>query len=180
LPVLFFKPPSAVIGPGDAIVLPPQAQQVEQEAELAVVIGKAGRWIETADAKNHILGYTIANDVTDRVFQREDLLWTRGKGFDTFAPIGPWIETEFNNADAIISCRINGDLRQMASTRDMVFLVDQLIAFASSFMTLMPGDVLLTGTPEGVSKLEAGDIVEIDIEGIGKLTNPVVQSERTQ
>ncbi len=180
LPVLFLKPPSAVIGPGDAIVLPPQAQQVEQEAELAVVIGKAGRWIEPADAKNHILGYTIANDVTDRVFQREDLLWTRGKGFDTFAPIGPWIETEFNTADAIISCRINGDLRQMASTRDMVFLVDQLIAFASSFMTLMPGDVLMTGTPEGVSKLEAGDIVEIDIEGIGKLTNPVVQSERAQ
>ncbi len=177
---LFFKPPTAVIGPDEAIVLPPQAQHVEQEAELAVVIGKAGRWIEPADAKNHILGYTIANDVTDRVFQREDLLWTRGKGFDTFAPIGPWIETEFNTADAIISCRINGDLRQMASTRDMVFLVDQLIAFASSFMTLLPGDVLLTGTPEGVSKLEAGDIVEIDIEGIGKLTNPVIQAERAQ
>ncbi len=180
LPVLFFKPPSAVIGPGEAIIIPPQAKQVEHEAELAVVIGKAGRWIEPDQAKNHILGYTIANDVTERVFQREDLLWTRGKGFDTFAPIGPWIETDFNTADAIISCRVNGDLRQMASTRDMVFLVEQLIAFASSFMTLMPGDVLLTGTPEGVSKLEAGDTVEIEIEGIGKLTNPVILSERAQ
>lgn len=180
IPALFLKPPTAIIGPDEAIVLPPQAQQVEQEAELAVVIGKAGRWIELADASDHILGYTIANDVTDRVFQREDLLWTRGKGFDTFCPIGPWIETEFSTADAIISCRVNGDLRQMASTRDMVFLVEQLVAFASSFMTLMPGDVLLTGTPEGVSKLEAGDIVEIEIEGIGKLTNPVILSERAQ
>ena len=180
LPVLFFKPPTAVIGPGEAIVIPPQAKQVEHEAELAVVIGKAGRWIEPDQAHKHILGYTIANDVTDRIFQREDLLWTRGKGFDTFAPIGPWIETDFNTADAIISCRVNGDLRQMASTRDMVFLVEQLIAFASSFMTLMPGDVLLTGTPEGVSKLAAGDTVEIEIEGIGKLTNPVILSERAQ
>jgi len=178
LPVLFFKPPSAVIGPGEPIILPPQAQRVEQEAELAVVIGKKGRWIDPAEAEKYILGYTIANDVTDRIFQREDLLWTRAKGFDSFAPLGPWIETELNTADAIISCRVNGDLRQMASTREMVFLVDQLIAFASSFMTLMPGDVLLTGTPEGVSKLEDGDIVEIEIEGIGTLSNPVVQAER--
>ena len=178
VPVLFFKPPSAVIGPGEAIVLPPQAQRVEQEAELAVVIGKEGRWISTDQAEDHILGYTIANDVTERFFQREDLLWTRAKGFDTFAPLGPWIETELNTADAIISCRVNGDLRQMASTREMVFLIDQLIAFASSFMTLMPGDVILTGTPEGVSKLEDGDLVEIEIEGIGTLTNPVVQAEQ--
>jgi 2-keto-4-pentenoate hydratase/2-oxohepta-3-ene-1,7-dioic acid hydratase in catechol pathway len=178
VPVLFFKPPTAVIGPGESIVLPPQAQRVEQEAELAVVIGKQGRWISAEEAEDHILGYTIANDVTERFFQRSDLLWTRAKGFDTFAPIGPWIETELNTADAIISCRVNGDLRQMASTREMVFLVDQLIAFASSFMTLMPGDVLLTGTPEGVSKLEDGDLVEIEIEGIGTLTNPVVRAEQ--
>ena len=178
LPALFFKPPTAVIGPGEAITLPPQANHVEQEAELAVVIGKSGRWIEPEDARDHILGYTIANDVTERVFQREDLLWTRGKGFDTFCPVGPWIETDFNPADAIISCRINGELRQMASTRDMVFLVEQLIAFASSFMTLQPGDLLLTGTPEGVSKLEPGDEIEIEIEGIGKLTNPVIREER--
>ena len=132
--------------------------------------------ISPEEADKHILGYTIANDVTERVYQREDLLWTRAKGFDTFGPMGPWIETDFNSADAIISCRVNGDLRQMASTREMVHLVEQLIAFASSFMTLMPGDVLLTGTPEGVSKLEDGDQVEIEIEGIGTLTNTVVQA----
>jgi 2-keto-4-pentenoate hydratase/2-oxohepta-3-ene-1,7-dioic acid hydratase in catechol pathway len=178
LPALFFKPPSALIGPGDPIILPPQAQRVEHEAELAVVIGKKGRWITPEEAPKHILGYTIANDVTDRIFQRQDLLWTRAKGFDTFAPIGPWIETEFNTADAIISCRVNGDLRQMASTREMVHTVEELIAFASSFMTLNPGDVLLTGTPEGVSKLEPGDQVEIEIEGIGILSNPVIKMEQ--
>ncbi len=178
LPALFFKPPTAIIGPGEAIVLPPQSTHVDQEAELAVVIGKKGRWIDPADARKHILGYTIANDVTERVFQRGDLLWTRGKGFDTFCPVGPWIETDFNPADAIISCRVNGDLRQMASTRDMNFLIEQLIAFASSFMTLQPGDLLLTGTPEGVGKLEAGDTVEIEIEGIGTLSNPVIQEKR--
>ncbi len=178
VPVLFFKPPSAVIGPGEPIVIPPQARRVEHEAELAVVIGKAGRWIEPEFAREHILGYTAANDVTDRIFQREDLLWTRAKGFDSFLPIGPWIETDFNTADAIISCRVNGDLRQMASTREMVFLVEQLIAYASSFMTLLPGDVLLTGTPEGVGPLAAGDTVEVEIEGIGTLSNPVVQSKR--
>jgi len=176
VPTLFFKPTSALIGPGENIVLPPQSQRVEHESELAVVIGKKGRWITPDEVEGHILGYTIANDVTERIFQREDLLWSRAKGFDTFAPIGPWIETDFNTADAIISCRVNGDLRQMASTREMVHLVDQLIAFASSFMTLMPGDVLLTGTPEGVSKLEDGDLVEIEIEGIGVLSNPVVQA----
>jgi 2-keto-4-pentenoate hydratase/2-oxohepta-3-ene-1,7-dioic acid hydratase in catechol pathway len=178
VPVLFFKPPSAVIGPGEAILIPPQSERVEHEAELAVVISKAGRWIDPAQAKDHILGYTIANDVTERVFQRKDLLWTRAKGFDTFAPIGPWIETEFNAADAIISCRVNGDLRQMTSTREMVFLVEQLIAFASSFMTLIPGDVLLTGTPEGVGPLTPGDTVEVEIEGLGCLSNPVLQAER--
>lgn len=178
VPVLFLKPPSALIGHGDPIQIPPQAERVEHEAELAVVIGKAGRWIDPGQACDHILGYTIANDVTERVFQREDLLWTRGKGFDSFCPVGPWIETDFNTADAIISCRVNGELRQMTSTREMVFLIEQLIAFASSFMTLMPGDLLLTGTPEGVGTLNPGDTVEVEIEGIGTLTNPVIQAER--
>ena len=178
IPVLFLKPTSALIGPGGPIIIPPQAQRVEHEAELAIVIGKAGRWIEPEDAPKHILGYTIANDITERVFQRQDLLWTRAKGFDTFCPVGPWIETDFNTADAIISCRVNGDLRQMASTRDMVHLVEELIAFASSFMTLEPGDVLLTGTPEGVGKLEPGDQVDVEIEGIGILCNPFIRSER--
>jgi 2-keto-4-pentenoate hydratase/2-oxohepta-3-ene-1,7-dioic acid hydratase in catechol pathway len=140
---------------------------------LAVVIGKQGRWIPAEEAQEHILGFTIGNDVTERVLQRQDMLWTRGKGFDTFAPLGPWIETDFNPADAMISCHVNGELRQMASTRDMIFSVEQLIAFASSFMTLNPGDVILTGTPEGVSPLKDGDQVEITIEGIGTLQNPV-------
>ena len=178
VPALFLKPPSAVIGPGEAIQIPPQAERVDHEAELAVVISKTGRWIDLAQAGDHILGYTVANDVTERVFQRKDLLWTRAKGFDTFAPIGPWIETDFNAADAIISCRVNGDLRQMTSTREMVFLVEQLIVFASSFMTLNPGDVILTGTPEGVGPLVPGDTVEVEIEGIGSLVNPVIQAER--
>ncbi|MFO7943516.1 MAG: fumarylacetoacetate hydrolase family protein [Anaerolineales bacterium] len=173
VPVLFLKPPSAVIGPGDEIVIPPQATRVEEEAELAVVIGKQGRWIPAEEAQEHILGFTIGNDVTERVLQRQDLLWTRGKGFDTFAPLGPWIETDFNPADAMISCHVNGELRQMTSTRDMIFSVEQLIAFASSFMTLKPGDVILTGTPEGVSPLKDGDQVEITIGGIGTLKNPV-------
>jgi 2-keto-4-pentenoate hydratase/2-oxohepta-3-ene-1,7-dioic acid hydratase in catechol pathway len=179
MPALFFKPTSALIGPGDAIIIPPQATRVEGEGELAVVIGKKGRWISAEDAPGHILGYTVANDVTERVFQRQDLLWTRAKGFDTFAPLGPWIETDFNPADAIITSRVNGDLRQMASTREMVHLVEGLIAFASSFMTLFPGDVILTGTPEGVFKLEPGDQVEIEVEGIGILSNPVLRSERS-
>jgi 2-keto-4-pentenoate hydratase/2-oxohepta-3-ene-1,7-dioic acid hydratase in catechol pathway len=178
VPALFLKPPSSVIGNGDPILIPPQAERVEHEAELAVVIGKAGRWIDPTQAQDHILGYTIANDVTERVFQRKDLLWTRAKGFDSFCPIGPWIETEFNSADAIISCRVNGELRQMTSTREMVFLIEQLIVFASSFMTLLPGDVLLTGTPEGVGILNPGDTVDIEIEGIGTLTNPVILAEQ--
>lgn len=178
IPALFLKPPSSVIGPGETIILPPQSVRVEQEAELVVVIGKAGRWISAEEAHDHILGYTIGNDVTERHYQRDDLLWTRGKGFDTFAPLGPWIETDLDPADAMISCRINGELKQMTSTRDMVFRVDQLIAFASSFMTLIPGDVIMTGTPEGVTQLHDNDLVEITIDGIGTLVNPVAQSQR--
>jgi len=173
VPLLFLKPPSAVIGPGDPILLPPQSQQVEHEAELAVVIGRRGRWISPEEAPNYILGYTIANDVTARDLQFRDGQWTRGKGFDTFCPLGPWIETDFDPADAVITCHVNGEMRQMASTRDMVFSVHQLIAFASSVMTLEPGDLLLTGTPAGVGPLQAGDLVEVTIEGLGTLRNPV-------
>ncbi|MBS1249328.1 MAG: putative protein YisK [Chloroflexi bacterium] len=177
IPLAFFKPPSAVIGPGEAIHIPPQTQQMEHEAELAVVIGKGGRWIAMDEADAHILGYTIANDITARDLQRSDRLWTRAKGFDTFAPLGPWIETDFDPTDAIITCRVNDAIRQMASTRDMVFSVKKLVAFISSIMTLYPGDVILTGTPEGVGQLKKGDVVEIDIEGIGTLTNPVSEEE---
>ncbi len=173
IPLLFFKPPSAVIGHDDRILLPPQSQQVEHEAELVVVIGRRGFGITPEEALNHILGYTMANDVTARDLQRSDQLWTRAKGFDTFCPLGPWIETDFDPADALVTCHVNGEMRQMASTRDMVFTVRQLIAYTSSIMTLEPGDVILTGTPAGVSPLVPGDIVEVKIEGIGTLKNSV-------
>lgn len=173
LPLMFLKPPSAVIGNRQPILLPPQASQVEHEAELAVVIGRGGRWIPAEDADQHILGYTVANDVTARDLQRADGQWTRSKGFDTFCPLGPWIETEFAAADALITCTVNGQMRQMASTRDMVFPVRRLVAYISSVMTLSPGDVILTGTPAGVGELRNGDEVEVEIENLGRLVNPV-------
>jgi 2-keto-4-pentenoate hydratase/2-oxohepta-3-ene-1,7-dioic acid hydratase in catechol pathway len=173
VPLIFLKPPSSLLGPSGIIVLPPQSQKVEHEAELAVVIGRGGRWMEPDAAKDAVLGYTIANDVTARDLQRRDGQWTRGKGFDTFCPVGPWIETEFDPADAVITCSVNGELRQMGSTRDMVFSVRQLIAYCSSVMTLEPGDLLLTGTPAGVGPLVDGDAVRINIEGIGELHNTV-------
>jgi len=139
------------------------------------VINRRGRWISTDDSLDYVFGYTIANDVTARDLQNRDGQWTRAKGFDTFCPVGPWIETEFDPADTLITCHVNGELRQMASTRDMVFNVRQLIAFASSVMTLEPGDILLTGTPAGVGLLLPEDVVEVTIEGIGSLTNPVVK-----
>lgn len=174
LPLLFLKPGTTLIGPGAPIVLPPQSKQVQHEAELAVVIGKRGRWIQPDKAHDHIFGYTIANDVTARDLQRSDKLWTRGKGFDTFCPLGPWIETEFDPADSLITCHVGGELRQMASTRDLVFTIPQLIVFISSIMTLEPGDVILTGTPAGVGDLMPGISVVINIEGLGTLTNPVI------
>jgi 2-keto-4-pentenoate hydratase/2-oxohepta-3-ene-1,7-dioic acid hydratase in catechol pathway len=179
-PLLFMKPPSSVIGPGEPIVLPPQSHQVEHEAELAVVISSPGRWIDPKEASDHILGYTVANDVTARDLQRSDGQWTRGKGFDTFCPLGPWIETELDPSDLLITCSISGQMRQMGSTRDMVFSIPQLIAFISSVMTLEAGDVILTGTPAGVGTLLPGDEVRIEIEGVGLLENPVVADAHNQ
>jgi len=173
LPLLFLKPPSAVIGPGQAILLPPQSHHVEHEAELAVVISQKTHWVRPEDTADYILGFTAANDVTARDLQKRDGQWTRGKGFDTFCPLGPWIETEFDPADTLITCTVNGQMRQMGSTRDMVFTVPHLVAFISSVMTLEPGDVILTGTPAGVGPLVDGDEVTVDIEGLGSLSNPV-------
>lgn len=174
VPLIFLKPPSAIIADGEEILLPPQSNQVEHEAELVLVIGKRGRWIQPENAKQHILGYLIGNDVTARDLQRRDGQWTRGKGFDTFCPVGKWIETEFDPSDAVISCYVNEELRQVASTRDMVFTVPQLLVYISSVMTLEPGDLVFTGTPSGVGMLEDGDVVRVSIEGLGELTNPVV------
>jgi 2-keto-4-pentenoate hydratase/2-oxohepta-3-ene-1,7-dioic acid hydratase in catechol pathway len=173
VPLIFLKPPTSLIGPGQAIILPPQSQQVEHEGELVIVIGKRGRWISSEEAYSYVMGYTIGNDVTARDLQRRDGQWTRAKGFDTFCAIGPWIETEFDPGDVILTTHVNDEMRQMASTRDMVFGIPQLIAFISSVMTLEPGDIIMTGTPAGVGPLVAGDVVEVSIEGLGKLRNPV-------
>ncbi len=175
IPLLFLKPPSSIIGPQEKIILPTQSAQVEHEAELAVVIGRRTRSVTVEEATRCIFGYTAANDVTARDLQRKDGQWTRAKGFDTFCPIGPWIETELDTADILITCRVNEELRQMASTRDMVFSIPELISFASSIMTLEAGDVILTGTPAGVGPLLPGDQVEVTIDGIGTLSNLVVK-----
>jgi 2-keto-4-pentenoate hydratase/2-oxohepta-3-ene-1,7-dioic acid hydratase in catechol pathway len=173
VPLIFLKPPSAIINPGESIILPPQSQQVEHEAEMVVVIGKRGRNIIAGEAQEYIFGFTAGNDITARDLQKLDGQWTRAKGFDTFCAFGPWIDTEFDPSDAIITCRVSGQPRQMASTRDMVFSVNVLIAFISSVMTLEPGDLIFTGTPAGIGPLKPGDEVEVEIEGLGKLVNPV-------
>ena len=178
VPLIFLKPPSSIINPNDGIILPPQSTQVEHEGELVAVIGKRGRHITAENAKKHILGYTIGNDVTARDLQKSDGQWTRAKGFDTFCPFGPWIDTEFDPADSVLTCRVNGQMRQMASTRDMVFNVGVLIAYISSVMTLNSGDLILTGTPAGVGELKNGDEVLVEIEGLGVLKNIVRAEER--
>jgi 2-keto-4-pentenoate hydratase/2-oxohepta-3-ene-1,7-dioic acid hydratase in catechol pathway len=173
LPMIFLKAPSAIIGRGEKILLPPQSQQVDYEGELAVVIGKTACEVPAEQAREFILGYTIANDVTARDLQIKDSQWTRAKSFDTFLPIGPWIETDLDPFDVLINTHVNGVLRQMGSTKEMNFPVFQLVAYISTIMTLEPGDVILTGTPAGVGRIDDGDYVNISIEGIGELFNPV-------
>lgn len=179
-PLLFLKPSTSVIGPRDAIRLPALSKQVEHEAELAVVIGAPGaRRADRAAAQRAIFGYTCANDVTARDLQRVDGQWTRAKGFDSFCPIGPWITTGLDVTDLEIRCEVGRDpeemeVRQLGRTRDMVFDVPALVSYVSHVMTLLPGDVILTGTPAGVSPLVDGDTVTVRIEGVGELTNPVV------
>lgn len=173
-PLFFLKPPSAVIGPGEAIVYPRLSRQVDYEAELAVVIGRRARRVAREEALTYVLGYTCALDVTARDFQRVDGQWTRAKGFDTFCPLGPWIVPGMDPHDLLVECRVNGQVRQRARTSDLIFPVEDLIHRASLVMTLEPGDVLLTGTPSGVGPLRPGDQVEVEIEGIGVLRNFVV------
>lgn len=172
-PLLFFKPSTAVSGPGDPIPLPPISRRVDYEGELAVVIGRVARNVRAEDAFRSILGYTCGNDVTLRDLQKKDGQWARAKGFDGSCPLGPWIETELDPTDVRIETRVNGETRQFASTRDLVFGVATLVEFISAFTTLLPGDVILTGTPEGVGPLAPGDRVEVEVEGIGVLANPV-------
>ena len=172
-PLLFLKPNTAVIGPGDAIVRPALSQQTEYEGELAVVIGKIAKNVTAADALSYVLGYTIGNDVTARDLQRKDGQWSRAKGFDTFCPLGPVIETDFDPASATIETRVNGDVRQHAPLTDMIHSVASIIEYASAVFTLLPGDVILTGTPAGVGAFGAGDVVEVEISGLGILRNTV-------
>ncbi len=176
LPIIFLKPPTTVIGPLQPIRLPAASKLVHHEAELAVVMGRVARNVPIEDVGPHILGYTAANDVTARDLQLHDGQWTRGKGFDTFCPLGPAIDTELDPAEGLsIICRVNGDIRQAGSTSELIFGVGELVSFVSSVMTLLPGDVLLTGTPAGVGPIQAGDTVEVEIEGVGVLTSPVVR-----
>lgn len=172
-PLMFFKPISAIIGPGDLIVLPQQSDQVELEVELAIVIGKQAKNISKAEVKSHILGYTIGNDVTARDIQFSDLQWARAKGFDTFCPLGPWIETDFDPAGKHLDSRVSGERRQHAKTNDMIFNVETIVSFVSENVTLFPGDVILTGSPAGISRITHGDEIECEIEGIGVLRNQV-------
>jgi 2-keto-4-pentenoate hydratase/2-oxohepta-3-ene-1,7-dioic acid hydratase in catechol pathway len=172
-PLLFLKPSTAVIGPGDAIRLLPINRRTDYEGELAVVIGRLARNVRAEDASRFILGFTCANDVTLRDLQRPDDQWTRAKGFDGSCPLGPWIETSVDPTDAIVETRLNDEVVQHASTSDMVFGVAELIEYVTTFMTMLPGDVLLTGTPEGVGPVTAGDTVEVEVDGVGTLRNEV-------
>lgn len=175
-PLLFLKPPSSVIAPFSEIVLPDLSSQVEHECELALVIGRRCRAVSAEKALQHVLGITCGNDVTARDLQRADSQWTRGKGFDTFCPLGPWIVTGLGEEEIghlEVSCRVNGALRQRANTQQMVFSPASLIAYITRVMTLEPGDVIMTGTPSGVGPLRSGDQVEVEVERVGKLTNPV-------
>lgn len=172
-PLLFLKPPSSIIGPGDTIILPAQSSRVEHEAELVIVMGRQARDVPWNTALTYVFGCTIGNDVTARDLQRKDGQWTRGKGFDTFCPLGPWIVTNLDTAGVGIRCRVNGETRQDGHTRDLVFDVPYLVSYISKVMTLEPGDVIMTGTPAGVSQLHPGDIVEVEIDSLGVLRNPV-------
>jgi 2-keto-4-pentenoate hydratase/2-oxohepta-3-ene-1,7-dioic acid hydratase in catechol pathway len=172
-PLLFLKPSTAVIGPGDPITLLPISRRVDYEGELAVVIGRIARGVRAEEAFRYILGYTCGNDVTLRDLQRTDDQWARAKGFDGSCPLGPWIQTDLDPNDVRVVTRLNGDVRQSGTTSDMVFGVATLLEYISEFMTLLPGDVLMTGTPEGVGKLEPGDLVEVEVEGVGVLVNEV-------
>ena len=177
LPLLFMKPPSSVIGPGENIILPPRAERIDYEGELGVVIGKAAKSVKEEDFANYVVGYTCFNDVTDRIAQALDGQWTRAKGCDTFAPFGPWIETGITPDNLKVQTTVNGQVRQSGNTGDLIFNVPKLVSFISTIMTLMPGDIIATGTPDGIGPLKNGDVVDIAIEGIGTLSNPVVASD---
>ena len=176
-PIIFLKPSTAVIGPGDPIPYPRISEQVDHEGELGLVIARLARRVKAEEAGNYILGFTCGNDVTARDLQRKDGQWTRGKGFDGFCPVGPWIETTIDPSDLALECRVNGEIRQSARTSQLTFGPNVLVEFITQVMTLLPGDVILTGTPAGVGPMKPGDRVEVEVEGIGVLENELVQGD---
>ncbi|MBE0480606.1 MAG: fumarylacetoacetate hydrolase family protein [Dehalococcoidia bacterium] len=176
-PLIFLKPSTAVIGPDETILLPWFARRVDYEGELGVVIGRKARHVSEESVPEYVLGYTCVNDVTERHNQKEDGQWTRAKSYDTFAPLGPWIETEVEPDDLLLETFVNGELRQSARTSGLIFGIGKLVSFISHVMTLLPGDVIATGTPAGIGRLSAGDVVEIRIEKIGILRNAVARLE---
>ncbi|MBZ2184526.1 MAG: fumarylacetoacetate hydrolase family protein [Bryobacter sp.] len=176
-PLIFLKPPSSLITSGDAIVYPPQSARVDFEGEIGVVIGKRGRHIGADEAMGYIFGYTCVNDVTARDLQKKDGQWTRGKGFDTFCAVGPWMvaKEEFDLGRATLRTRLNGEVKQEGKPEQMIFNLGAILAFVSSFLTLEPGDLIATGTPAGVGPMQPGDQVSVEIEGLGTLTNTVIK-----
>ena len=177
-PLLFLKPPTAVVATGDAIEYPSYSELLNYEGELAVVIGTRCRNVPTTRARDVIAGYTVMNDVTARDVQRADSQWTRGKAFDASAPLGPWLATELKAHDVTVRTFVNGEIRQDGTTRDLVFRIEHLVSYISRVMTLEPGDVIATGTPSGVGELKVGDVVAVEVSGIGTLTNRVVSAPR--
>jgi len=173
-PLIFLKPNSSIVGPGDAIVIPKLSRQIELEVELVIVIGEMTKDVSIEDAMSKVWGFTIANDVTARDLQFSDGQWARSKAFDTFCPLGPWIETEFVPDDQIIESRVNGEVRQHASIADMIHNIPAIIKHVSEVMTLLPGDIILTGTPAGIGLIQSGEIIECEVEGIGTLVSPVI------
>jgi 2-keto-4-pentenoate hydratase/2-oxohepta-3-ene-1,7-dioic acid hydratase in catechol pathway len=179
-PLLFLKPPSAVVGPGAAIILPKMSHRVDHEAELGVVMGTKARGVSPEDAKRFILGYTCINDVTARDLQKKDVQFTRSKSFDTFCPVGPWIVTDLDPGDLVIQCQVNGEIRQSSRTSQLIHPVEELVSFISHIMTLEPGDIIATGTPSGIGQLYDGDAVVVIIEGLGELKNRVTHDSTSK
>jgi 2-keto-4-pentenoate hydratase/2-oxohepta-3-ene-1,7-dioic acid hydratase in catechol pathway len=179
-PLIFLKPPSSVIGPDAPVVYPAISGRVDHEGELALVIGRRCRNLSEADAAQVIFGYTVANDVTARDLQKSDGQWTRGKGFDTFAPVGPWIDTMFDPSDKRVRCWVNDTLRQDGNTALLIYSIARVLAHVTRFMTLEAGDLLLTGTPAGVGAVEPGDVMKVEVEGLGMLQNPVIDEDEAR
>jgi len=173
-PLIFLKPPTSLNGPDAEVRIPAGLDEIDYEGELAVIIGRRTRAVSVASAMSHVLGYSCGNDVTARQYQRADGQWTRAKGFDGFCPVGPWVENDVDPSDLAIETYVNGERRQAARTSDMIFPVPELVSFISHVMTLLPGDIVLTGTPSGVGPMRTGDTVEVRIEDVGSLVNHVV------